>query len=440
MEIETALRSDFNELLARLGITSKDLEGIGLQASALEEIYNDHIGATADLRSVGTYISQRLQQVSSVHSLRVRVKNPEHLVEKIIRKKSERPDLNFDLQTYQELLTDRIGLRALHLFKDEWHEIHKFVRDTWDLHEDPIAYVREGDSKVLRDGFEAAGCKVINHPFNYRSIHYILTSQPEKRTYLAELQVRTIFEEGWSEIDHRVRYPCQSNDVFLAEMLGILNRLSGSADEIGTFIKGLIDFLSVQAGTISDHERQIEQKESDLQKTISKLEIAQGDKDDLNKQLQGLKKQYEELKESSLQFEIGTGKFPRYFSGVGISDPGTLNLDSIHSAELLSNGASSALYMTPSWKRTCPICGKKYDDPYSVPGMPTSKCPECRLNPNHFAGILNYGTAAVPNSVEIQARTCPKCGKNFFGSYSVLDILPPTCSDCRNKGIGIWVR
>jgi len=36
-------------------------------------------------------------------------------------------------------------------------------------------------------------------------VHYLLVMQPTKQRYLCELQVRTIFEEGWSEVDHRIR-------------------------------------------------------------------------------------------------------------------------------------------------------------------------------------------------------------------------------------------
>ena len=377
MEAKIAPRFGYNELYARLGITSKELEAIGLQQSVLQDIYEHHIGASADLQSVANYILQRLQQVPSVHSLRVRIKDPEHLVAKIIRKKRDDPDRNFDLQTYQAEVTDLIGLRAIHLFKAEWSEIHEFVCNTWDIHGTPIANVREGDPPVLLNDFKAAGCEVKVHDKGYRSIHYILKSQPEKRAYLAELQVRTIFEEGWSEIDHRVRYPRHSDNVLLAEILGVLNRLSGSADEMGTFINELRHFVSEQEREISERQRQIEQQASAAQETILKLEGAQGKADDFKKQIEELKKQIEEQKKSSQSYvNLGT----------------------------LFNPTGSALNIS---------------------------------NPTHSPGILNYETAVVPNWPQIQARTCTKCGKSFCGSNSVLDILPPTCSDCRSKELGI---
>ena len=63
-----------------------------------------------------------------------------------------------------------------------------------------------------------------------------------KHHYTIELQVRTIFEEAWSEIDHKIRYPYFMHDKLFSEYLLILNRLAGSADEMGTYIK----FLQVE--------------------------------------------------------------------------------------------------------------------------------------------------------------------------------------------------
>ena len=57
------------------------------------------------------------------------------------------------------------------------------------------------------------------HHFGYRSVHYLLKSLPGKRVHIAELQVRTLFEEGWSEIDHQVRYPRLSRDPRLEAFL-----------------------------------------------------------------------------------------------------------------------------------------------------------------------------------------------------------------------------
>jgi putative GTP pyrophosphokinase len=41
-------------------------------------------------------------------------------------------------------------------------------------------------------------------------VHYVVRTQAKKQRYFVEIQLRTLFEEGWSEIDHAVRYPEES--------------------------------------------------------------------------------------------------------------------------------------------------------------------------------------------------------------------------------------
>jgi ppGpp synthetase/RelA/SpoT-type nucleotidyltranferase len=168
-----------------------------------------------------------------VHSVRWRVKDTDHLLEKIIRKCAEghKKYKNVDSKNYFEIVSDLVGLRALHLFKDDCFSIDSDLRRTWTPSEPPIAYVREGDPPDLTKKFGEHGFEVKEHPAGYRSVHYIFLTQPFQRKVFAEIQVRTIFEEGWSEIDHRVRYPNFSNDQLVSYFLTIFNRLAGSADE-----------------------------------------------------------------------------------------------------------------------------------------------------------------------------------------------------------------
>lgn len=51
------------------------------------------------------------------------------------------------------------------------------------------------------------------------------------------MQVRTIFEEGWSEIDHQLRYPYDLDNSLLQDQLLVLNRVAGSADEMANAIR-----------------------------------------------------------------------------------------------------------------------------------------------------------------------------------------------------------
>lgn len=56
-----------------------------------------------------------------------------------------------------------------------------------------------------------------------------------------EVQVRTLFEEGWGEIDHHILYPYKKQNPMLAEFSELLNRLAGMGDEMASFYRRLQD-------------------------------------------------------------------------------------------------------------------------------------------------------------------------------------------------------
>jgi len=281
---------DRNQLLKQHNITKEEFVKANLDWALLDQIRAHHRQSLPDLQPIANYLSQRLQHAPGVHSLKVRVKKTEHLIAKIIRKKIDQGDQEFTVDSYPKHITDLIGLRALHLFKTDWKEIHGYVLKNWNLNEKPIAYVREGDPQNFLDDFRAQDCEVVIHPFGYRSIHYVLKCCPDKVTYLAELQVRTIFEEGWSEIDHHVRYPRLSSDKYLADFLSILNRLSGNADEMASFVERLKHFSQDHAEAIAERDKRIQKVEAELGKVISDLKISQKEKDNLKTRIDELKK------------------------------------------------------------------------------------------------------------------------------------------------------
>ena len=147
---------DLDSLLSRHCITRGEYDSTGLNFESIQAICNHHVEATSELESAGRYIADRLQGVSEVHSLKLRVKSPAHLAAKVIRKKLEKSDLTLTVETYESEITDLIGVRALHLFKNDWFQIHEFVKDKWELNETPTAYIRAGDPESLTRSFESA--------------------------------------------------------------------------------------------------------------------------------------------------------------------------------------------------------------------------------------------------------------------------------------------
>lgn len=214
----------------------------GLKWSELEKIYDDYIQLVPLLEKEAEYVVSKLIDVPAVHSVRRRVKKPTHLIEKIIRKGKKYTDRGISVDNYKEIVTDLIGIRVLHLFKDDWQSIHHEILNLWDIKETPQVNIRRGDYNIteFKENIRNLDidCEVIVREHGYRSVHYMVSIDITKVLNISvEIQVRTVFEEAWSEIDHIMRYPYDVDNPIITEYLGIFNRIVGSADEMGTFLK-----------------------------------------------------------------------------------------------------------------------------------------------------------------------------------------------------------
>lgn len=246
------------EFLSKNHISIDEYKLADIDWNILSEIADHHESRRQQLNESAAYFAKLMQTFDKVHTVRWRVKDTGHLIKKIIRKRSENQPKYQDISpcNYHAKITDLIGLRALHLYKDDCFAIDRSIRDCWEFHEpEAVAYIRKGDDhEWLKD----AGFEVKLHKDGYRSIHYTVQSQPTRDVMIAEIQVRTIFEEGWSEIDHDIRYPDFTDNLLVLQFLQIFNRLAGSADEMGSFVKS----MSVSISSF-EVERQLAEKERD---------------------------------------------------------------------------------------------------------------------------------------------------------------------------------
>ncbi|WP_052437354.1 RelA/SpoT domain-containing protein [Vibrio campbellii] len=282
--------TELSEFLKKQNLTQLDWDKADIEWDDLKKIAADFEKRKEEFEQAALSISALLQRQSSVHSVRWRIKDTEHLLAKIIRKRSASSEKyqNIDEKNYDAIVTDLVGVRVLHLFKEEWARIQRYVENTWTIIEGPTAYVREGDNLSQYEG-----CKTENHDAGYRSIHSIITTKPFKRDLAIELQVRTVFEEGWSEIDHNVRYPNFSDNPTIAYFLHIFNGLSGFADEMGTFVKILardIETHDERMELLLNKETELEAAELNRQEQLDKLEELGKENTELQVALEELKR------------------------------------------------------------------------------------------------------------------------------------------------------
>lgn len=226
--------------LEKYDIKEEYLNENNISWSNLVEIYNDYNIYKKSYETQAELIANILRSHKKVHSVKTRVKEGEHLIEKIIRKTKDRrkkygENFNFTIENYKEEITDLLGIRVIHIFKEDWEKIHYFISDMWKVNE-IVANIREGDNTKT---FEELGIEVCSRLSGYRSVHYLVESYPTSQKVISEIQVRTIFEEGYGEVDHQLRYSLRGIPEVLEQNLMLLNRIAGSSDEMASLINML---------------------------------------------------------------------------------------------------------------------------------------------------------------------------------------------------------
>lgn len=161
-----------------------------------------------------------------IHSVKSRLKDPEHLREKLQRKLIQGREIDSTSLFYE--ITDLAGIRILHLYQDQFHEIHKAIMENisegeWALYEDPKAYTWDPETKSMYDALEIRS--EIKESY-YTSVHYVIKpNNTNPNPFFCEIQVRTLFEEIWGEVDHSINYPNPTSSFACKEQLRVLSKL-----------------------------------------------------------------------------------------------------------------------------------------------------------------------------------------------------------------------
>ena len=160
-----------------------------------------------------------------IHSLRSRLKDPIHLAEKLNRKDSLDSPITTD--NVFDKITDLAGIRVLHLYRSQFRNIHNEImkrisdRD-WFLYEPPCAYTWDPE---IDSFYTNLGISVQVRETFYTSVHYVIMPK-EHSPIKCEIQVRTLYEEIWGEIDHYLNYPSKTTSISCGEQLRVLSKLS----------------------------------------------------------------------------------------------------------------------------------------------------------------------------------------------------------------------
>lgn len=260
---------DFNRI-SKLSSNKKYFDNCRISQEVLKCIYDDYVSVEGDLEKtkneIVSLLNERLPQ--TVHSLRGRVKEPDHLIEKVVRNNRKNPEKYAEISedNYNKIVTDLIGIRIIIVDKRDWRSVHesllelfhndpeKYIKgkngyiENYDKYKDyaengdnylersyhaemPVVYITTNDDRMI---YQDENLKVDESKMSqqaYRSIHYII----RYGTVFFEIQVRTIFEEGWLEFDHRCNYPYDLSNRKKREFTSILGALAQASDRLIAF-------------------------------------------------------------------------------------------------------------------------------------------------------------------------------------------------------------
>ena len=169
-----------------------------------------------------------------IHSIKSRMKDEAHLAGKIERKWEEGIIDNTNLF---DRITDLAGVRILHIYPQQFESIHRALVNKvqcgdWCYGENPKAYTWDPEAQEF---FAKLGITCEVKESLYTSIHYLLKPRRDSNI-VCEVQIRTLFEEIWGEIDHYINYPCRTNSVACGEQLKVLGKLTTTGTRLADAI------------------------------------------------------------------------------------------------------------------------------------------------------------------------------------------------------------
>lgn len=163
-------------------------------------------------------------------------------VESFGDKASKPSPLNPDLPKYSDPLneiTDQAGVRVITFFPKTIDEVDRVINAEF--------WVRDKNNK--------ADALKLEERFGYQSVHYLVslktdrTSLPEYAQYkdlIAEIQVRTVLQDAWAEIEHDIQY--KSSETIPPS---IRRRFMSLA--------GLLEIADREFQAIQDHDNELRQ-------------------------------------------------------------------------------------------------------------------------------------------------------------------------------------
>jgi putative GTP pyrophosphokinase len=188
------------------------------------------------LKQLSDHVLGDKDLMKNVHSVRLRTKDPKHLEDKLLRRLYERraEGKKFDVTTSNlfSKINDLAGFRILHLYTRQMDDINKALlkrlsESLYRLVEGPLAKTWDDETRKYFGDIQirVPKKKKKKKPTLYTSVHYVIRTNL-KAKWTCEIQVRTLADEVWGEVDHAINYPHEVSSVACYEQIQVLARVT----------------------------------------------------------------------------------------------------------------------------------------------------------------------------------------------------------------------
>lgn len=223
------------------------------QIDVLVEYYVEHRDTFERFaRSLQNLVTDHPLLKAHVHSIRARVKDPDHLRDKLKRKslfaEKGKKRVKITKSNLFGTINDLTGIRIIHLHTRQFQQIDTALKqilgdERIKIIEGPIARTWDDESRAY---FAELGIETVSTADTlYTSVHYIVESNGKT----AEIQVRTLAEEIWGEVDHLINYPHPTDVLACAEQIRVLARATSTCSRlVDSIFRSHSEHLSNQLG------------------------------------------------------------------------------------------------------------------------------------------------------------------------------------------------
>lgn len=200
------------------------------QCNEVLEYYKENLSSVKTfLESLQVVINNDPVLQTLLHSMKTRIKDPSHLKDKLLRKHfdSQTGELTVTTENLFDKIRDLAGIRLIHMHTQQFKRIHERLLHLFAIEnivqiEQPTANCWDQEYERI---YKDAGVATSSRDSMYSTVHYIVGANHRSKV-CCEIQVRTLMDEVWGEVSHKVNYPKASKNKICEEQLKVLARFT----------------------------------------------------------------------------------------------------------------------------------------------------------------------------------------------------------------------